>query len=136
MPRPSRLLVPLLLVLGLVLTSAPPTSAATLRQVYVKTVRIGDKPVRFVLAVDGVRAYVQMKFRRDGRWRTVASDRTDCNYRAGSYDPGIQVQRADRQVLVTWANPGDYVVAEYGGFNVRRRTIEMWGSDGGCTNAG
>src|SRR6187549_2061208 len=94
MPRPSRLLVPLLLVLGLVLTSAPPTSAAPLRQVYVKTVRIGDKPVRFVLAVDGVRAYVQMKFRRDGRWRTVASDRTDCNYRAGSYDPGIQVQRA------------------------------------------
>ena len=136
MPRLSRLLVPLLLVLGLVLTSAPPTSAAPLRQVYVKTVRIGDKPVRFVLAVDGVRAYVQMKFRRDGRWRTVASDRTDCNYRAGSYDPGIQVQRADRQVLVTWANPGDYVVAEYGGFSVRRRTIEMWGSDGGCTDAG
>ncbi len=136
MPRLSRLLVPLLLVLGLVLTTAPSTSAAPLRQVYVKTVRIGDKPVRFVLAVDGVRAYVQMKFRRDGRWRTVASDRTDCNYRAGSYDPGIQVQRADRQVLVTWANPGDYVVAEYGGFSVRRRTIEMWGSDGGCTDAG
>ena len=131
----SRLVVVPLVALGLVLPGPPPASAAPLERLVVKTVRIGDRPVQFVLAVDGVRAYVQMKFRRDGRWRTVASDRTDCNYRAGSYDPGLEVQKPDRQVLVTWANPGDYVVAEYGGFNVRRRTIEMWGSDGGCTGA-
>jgi hypothetical protein len=128
----ARLLLLPLVVAALVLPGPPPASAAVERLV-VKTVRIGDKPVRFVLAVDGVKAFVQMKFRRDGRWRTVASDRTDCNYRAGSYDPGLQVQKADRQVLVTWANPGDYVVAEYGGFSVRRKTLEMFGSDG-CTN--
>lgn len=125
------LLVPLIAV-TLVLPASPPASAA-LQPLVVKTVRIGDKPVRFVLAVDGTRAFVLMKFRRDGRWRTVASDRTDCNYRTGSYDPSLEIQRADRQVLVSWAAPGDFVVAEYGGYRVRQRTLEMWGSDGGCS---
>lgn len=135
MPRPSRLVVPLLLVVGLLLHGAPPAGAAPLRQIVVKTVRIGDKPVRFVLAVDGRKAFVQMKFRRDGRWRTVASDRTECEYFRGSHDASLQVQRADKQVLVAWTSAGDEVAAEYGGYSVRRKTIEMFGADG-CPAAG
>lgn len=127
-------LVPLVIV-GLALPGPPPASAAPLERLVVKTVQVGGKAVRFVLAVDGERAFVQMKFRRDGRWRTVASDRTDCRYFAGSHDPSLEVQKADRQVLVSWSGPGDDVTSEYGGFSVRQRTLEMFGSDG-CTAAG
>ncbi len=125
----------LVLALGLLLPSSPPTAAAPLRKLVVKTVRINDKPVRFVLAVDGEKAFVLMNFRRDGRWRTVASDRTDCEYYRGSHDPSLQVQKADRQVLVAWTGTDDTVAAEYGGFNIRRKTIEMWGAEA-CPAAG
>ena len=76
-----------------------------------------------------------MKFRRDGRWRTVASDRTECDYFRGSHDASLQVQKADKQVLVAWTSAGDEVAAEYGGYSVRRKTIEMFGADG-CPAAG
>lgn len=116
--------------------AAPPASAAPLEPLVVKTVRIGDKPVRFVLAVDSnERAFVLMKFRRDGRWRTVASDRTDCKYYDGSHDPSLQVQKADRQVLVSWSGPGHDVTSEYGGYRVQRKTLQMFGAER-CTAAG
>lgn len=135
MPRPSRLVIALALTVGLLLPGAPPTAAAPLKALVVKTVRINDKPVRFVLAVDGQKAFVLMKFRRDGKWRTVASDRTDCRYLRGSHDPSLQVQKADKQILVAWTGPDDTVAAEYGGYGVRRKSIEMFGAES-CPAAG
>ncbi|WP_183100405.1 hypothetical protein [Nocardioides pelophilus] len=117
-------------------TTTPATSAAALEPLVVKTVRIGGKRVRFVLAVDrDERAFVRMKLRRDGRWKTVASDRTDCKYYDGSYDPGLVVQKPVKQVLIGWFGPGGDETNEYGGYNVRQRTIEMYGADA-CTAAG
>lgn len=135
------------LSIGLVMptaTTAPakPTvpAAAPLEPLVVKTVKIGGKRVRFVLGVNAdEKAFVQMKLRRDGRWRTVASDRTDCRYYDGSHDPTLRVQKPVKQVFVTWVgtNPEE-VAAEYGGYNVRRKTIEMFGvpADPGCPAAG
>ena len=119
-------------------SSAPRTAAV--QPLVVKTVQIGGRRVRFVLGVnDDEKAFVQMKLRRDGRWRTVASDRTDCHYYDGSHDPTLAVQKPDKQVFVTWigTNPEE-VAAEYGGYNVHRRTIEMFGVDPevGCPAAG
>jgi len=118
-------------------TPATSTRAAVaLDPLVVKTVQIRGKRVRFVLGVDAdERAFVQMKFRRDGRWRTVAIDRTDCRYFDGSHDAYLQVQKPVKQVFVGWSGPGDDATAEYGGYSVRRRTIEMYGADA-CTAAG
>lgn len=116
--------------------AAPTTAAAALEPLVVKTVRIGGKRVRFVLAVDrDERAFVRMKLRRDGRWKTVASDRTDCKYYDGSYDPGLVVQKPVKQVFIGWFGPGGDETNEYGGYSVRQRTIEMYGADA-CTAAG
>ena len=102
----------------------------------VKTVRIGGKRVRFALTVnDRERAFVQMRLRREGHWRTVASDRTECHYFDGSHDASLEIQKPDKQVLVAWSGPGDDVTAEYGGYNVHARTIEMFGAES-CTAAG
>lgn len=135
-----------LIALGLLVPTAPapaasPTPAAAaiaVEPLVVTTVNIGGKRVRFVLAVDSEeKAYVRMKLRRDGRWRTVDSDRTECRYYEGSSNPGLEVQKPDRQVLVTWAGPNpEQVAAEYGGYNVRRNTIDMFGVDEDCPAAG
>lgn len=117
-----------LLALGLLLPNAPPASAAP-KPVAQKTVKIGDRPVRFVLAVDGSKAFVLMKLRRDGKWRTVASDRSECAWNDSSYQPALQVQKADRQILIGWSYKGGDEAAEYGGYNVKRKTIDMFGSD-------
>jgi hypothetical protein len=124
---PRRIAVPVLAV-GLLLPAAPPASAA-LDAVVVKTVRIGDRPVRFVLAVEGSKAFVLMKFKRKGKWRTVASDKSECVWNDSSYAPALQVQKADRQVLIGWTYQGGDQAAEYGGYNVKRQTIDMFGSD-------
>jgi hypothetical protein len=143
-PTLRHLAVPLI-TLGLLGLAAPspaaptPAGSATVvarQPLVVKTVMIGGKRVRFVLAVDAdERAFVQMKFRRDGRWRTVASDRTDCNYYDGSHDAFLQVQKPVRQVFVGWTGPGEDGTAEYGGYNVRQKTIVMYGAEA-CTGAG
>ncbi len=134
-----------LIALGLLApaAAAPATSSAAapvaiaVEPLVVKTVNIGGKRVRFVLAVDGdEKAYVRMKLRRDGRWKTVASDRTDCNYFDGSHDPFLQVQKPDKQVFVGWTGSGEGSTAEYGGYNVRRTTIEMYGTPEPCPAAG
>ena len=103
----------------------------------VKTVRIGGKRVQFVLAADSdERAYVRMKLRRDGRWKTVATDRSECRFYAGSHDPFLQVQKPVKQVFIGWTGTGEDGTAEYGGYNVRRKTIEMYGTDQPCPAAG
>lgn len=142
-------LVPLI-ALGLLTSAAPVASAPAgptrsapsapavepLQKLVVRTVTIRDRRVRFVLAVDGAeRGFVQMKFRRDGRWRTVAIDRTDCNYYDGSHDPFLQVQKPDKQVFVGWTGPGEDPSTNYGGYSVRHRTITMYDSDE-CSAAG
>jgi hypothetical protein len=115
---------------------AAATRAAAVQNLVVKTVRIGGKRVRFALVVDDrERAFVRMRLRRDGHWRTVASDRTDCHYYDGSHDASLEVQKRDKQVLVAWSGPGDDTTAEYGGYNVHARTLEMFGAES-CTAAG
>ncbi|WP_344774541.1 hypothetical protein [Nocardioides panacisoli] len=100
------------------------------------TVTIAGKHVRFVLGLDGEKAYVVMKLRKDGRWRPVASDRTDCKYYQGSSSPALEVQKADKQVFVTWLGPNpEEGYAEYGGYDVKHRTLEMFGAES-CPAAG
>jgi hypothetical protein len=135
MPPTLRRLAVSFIALGLLFSGAPAADAGSLKTLKVKTVTIKDRPVRFVLAVDGKTAYVLMKFRRDGKWRTVASDKTDCKYFPGSHDPSLQVQKADRQVLIGWFGPTEDRMDEYGGYNVKRRTVDMFGA-GSCPPAG
>ncbi len=124
---PVTLLVPAASVAA---SGSATTAAVAVQPLVVKTVRVGGKRVRFVLAVNNdERAFVQMKLRRDGRWRTVASDRTTCRYFDDSHDPTLEVQKRDKQVFVTWQGAVEGVSVEYGGFNVRRRTITMFGSE-------
>ena len=121
-------------------TSTTVASAAVLaapEPLVTKTVRIGGKRVQFVLAADAdERAYVRMKLRRDGRWKTVATDRSECRYYAGSHDPFLQVQKAVKQVFIGWTGTGEGGTAEYGGYNVRRTEIVMYGVDEPCPAAG
>ena len=135
MPPTLRRTAVSLIALGVLFSGAPSAEAASLEPLKVKTVTIKDRPVRFVLAVDGNTAYVLMKFRRNGKWRTVASDKTDCKYFPGSHDPSLQVQKADKQVLIGWFGPTDARMDEYGGYNVRRRTVDMFGTES-CPPAG
>ncbi|KAA1421356.1 hypothetical protein F0U44_03365 [Nocardioides humilatus] len=111
-------------------------AVAPLTNLVVKTVQIGGRKVRFTLSInDRERAFVQMKLRRDGHWRTVASDRTECSYYDGSHDPALEVQKPTKQVLVGWDGPGDDHTDEYGGYSVHDKTIDMFGSEF-CTAAG
>ncbi len=113
---------------GLLLSAVPPAPAAA-ETLVTKTVRIGSKPVRFVLAVSGETASVKMQFKRKGSWRTVASDKTDCPYDDASRNPKLEVQKADDQVLVGWSQQGGGGSAEYGGYRIKNPSVDMYGSD-------
>lgn len=125
------------LCLGLVLACVPPApAAAPLPQLVSETTKIQGKSVRFVVVRDGETAYVLLKLRKDGKWRTVGQDRLDCKYWDGSHDATIEVQKADRQVLIGWEGPVDgEFYAEYGGYRIKAKRINMWGADG-CPSAG
>lgn len=124
-------------LLGSLALLAPAAPAhAALQPLVVKTVTIGGKHVRFVLGVEDEKGYVVMKLRKNGHWRAVARKRTDCNYWDGSSEPQLQVQKADKQVLVTWLGPNpEEGAAEYGGYDVKHQTLEMYGAET-CPAAG
>ena len=140
-----RLLLPVLLSLITIVplaqvesatATSPHSSAAPLKNLVVKTATIGGRQVRFILAVDTrERTFVLLQQRLEGRWSTVGSDRTQCKYYDGSRRPGLAIQQQTQQVLVGWQGPGGDQTSEYGGYNIRRKTIEMFGADR-CTAAG
>jgi hypothetical protein len=45
------------------------------------------------------------------------------------------VQKADKQVLIGWFGPTGARMDEYGGYSVKRRTIDMFGAES-CPRAG
>lgn len=138
MRRTRSLLLSLALALGMVAAPAPPaTTAAALPQLVAETTRIQGKAVRFVVVLDGETAYAQLKLRKHGKWRKLGQDRLDCKYWDGSHSASLEVQKADRQVLISWAGPveGEFY-AEYGGYRIRAGRINMYGVDGTCPSAG
>jgi hypothetical protein len=126
--RSLRAPLALLAAFTLVGGTVPPSHAA-LDPVASVSGKDGGKKLKFVVGVDGTKAYVVMKIRKGGAFRSVDRAGLDCKYWDGSHDATIELQKADDQVLVSWTGPGGDVYSEYGGYDVGQGEVEAWGAE-------